>query len=580
MDLRHSLAFRLFTWVSLALFLLAALLLSLYYHQQQNLHRAHATESARKLLLAAESVRTQVSALWQAGIITPNQLKALAAEIQNPDLRRESILNAVPVVVAWKTIRDKVEVQGFSLRVPREGARNPNNTPDSLERQALEFFATHPSAEEWEVYDEEHQQVRYFRPVRLQEPCLACHGDPALSRSLWGNDQGRDILGYPMEGKRVGDLHGAFEILASLAEANAQLRRSVFSAGAVVLGLLSLMGGGWYFLTAKLLTRPLAHLHQEMTHIAQGDLRLNLELAGEDEIASFSRELSRFVATIRQLLLQLQSSAQGLNQTAQTLATAAQTTETLAAKQSQATEQATVTMGQMSAAVSEIASSCSQAAEQALDADTLTNQSQSTVREASEKIRSLAAEIDLVTQELKRLEADGQSIGKVLEIIRDIADQTNLLALNAAIEAARAGEYGRGFAVVAEEVRTLANRTQQSIAQIQTTIDELQSRSRTCVDLIEQSRLKAQEGVQATCATSDALAKIAEASARIRELNTQIAVAVEEQSQVSGHVNENIAELHRGAKEVSQQMQEVLNASQSLKETAAALAAQVARFQA
>ncbi|WP_460033989.1 methyl-accepting chemotaxis protein [Methylothermus subterraneus] len=302
-------------------------------------------------------------------------------------------------------------------------------------------------------------------------------------------------------------------------------------------------------------------------------------MSGEDEIAVFSRQLERFASTIRQLLGQVKQSAQELNQAAAAMARIAQQTETLAAKQNHATEQATVTMRQMSAAIHEVARSCSAAAEQALQTDTQAEQGRSVVLDARDKIRELAAEIELVAQELERLESGSQSIGKVLEIIRDIADQTNLLALNAAIEAARAGEYGRGFAVVAEEVRTLANRTQQSIAQIQTTIDELQGRSHACVTRIEQSRRKAQESVHATEATAGALEKILEAIATIKELNTQIAAAVEEQSTVSSHIDTNVAEIHQGAKEVAAQMGQVLDASRRLEAIAADLESKVAQFQ-
>ncbi|SFR59230.1 methyl-accepting chemotaxis protein [Thiomicrospira sp. ALE5] len=115
----------------------------------------------------------------------------------------------------------------------------------------------------------------------------------------------------------------------------------------------------------------------------------------------------------------------------------------------------------------------------------------SSVNQVVSEVDGLGQEVSRATEVIEQLESDSNNIGTVLVLIRDIAEQTNLLALNAAIEAARAGEHGRGFAVVADEVRVLAGRTQQATREIQGIIEELQSRARSAVRVMEdgQSRV-------------------------------------------------------------------------------------------
>ncbi|THB70290.1 MAG: methyl-accepting chemotaxis protein [Gammaproteobacteria bacterium] len=200
-------------------------------------------------------------------------------------------------------------------------------------------------------------------------------------------------------------------------------------------------------------------------------------------------------------------------------------------------------MTEMSATVHEVARNATEAAEAAQRADEETSKGKMVVSQAIEAIDLLASEVNDAAQVIHRLEQDSDEIGAVLDVIRGIAEQTNLLALNAAIEAARAGEQGRGFAVVADEVRTLAQRTQQSTQEIQNMIERLQSGAQDAVKAMEQGRSRAQVGVEQAAEAGTSLETIAQAVGTISDMNTQIATAAEEQSVVAEEINLNIVSI-------------------------------------
>jgi len=110
-------------------------------------------------------------------------------------------------------------------------------------------------------------------------------------------------------------------------------------------------------------------------------------------------------------------------------------------------------------------------------------------------VDELAAQLDHTSNVVKQLNASSNEISQVLDVIKSIAEQTNLLALNAAIEAARAGEQGRGFAVVADEVRQLASRTSKATEEIVEVVNNNQSLTQNTVKVIEQGKVKAEQGV-------------------------------------------------------------------------------------
>ena len=237
------------------------------------------------------------------------------------------------------------------------------------------------------------------------------------------------------------------------------------------------------------IVKPIENVVAAMQNIASGDGDLTQELSahGKDEVTQLSLHYNTFALKLRTTISHLLNSAATLKQSAEALGNQASQALHISEDQSQQTEQIATAINEVTYAVQDVAKHAEQAATEVSQATEQASSGQINLDNSLKQTDKLCTTIEQAVNVMQKLAEESSQVGRVLEVIRSIAEQTNLLALNAAIEAARAGEQGRGFAVVADEVRLLAQRTQQSTDEVQTMLESLQHNSQAAVKVINEA---------------------------------------------------------------------------------------------
>ncbi|MGO1247639.1 MAG: methyl-accepting chemotaxis protein [Oceanisphaera sp.] len=309
-----------------------------------------------------------------------------------------------------------------------------------------------------------------------------------------------------------------------------------------------------------------------------GDLTQRLNLGGNDELSQMGTSINTFVDKVHKLVQEVSTSTGEVAAAADQLEKITEQSTHSVQRHHVETEQVATAMNEMTATVQEVAQSALSASDAAQEADGATQEGSRVVAHTESSIDELAREVEKAAQAMGVVGDHSDQISSVLDVIRGIAEQTNLLALNAAIEAARAGEQGRGFAVVADEVRNLAQRTQGATEEIHSMIEQLQQGTRNAIEVMQQGQNQAYNSVQSATDARQALEKIAAAVARIRDMNTSIASAAEEQSMVAEEINRNVTNINDVTLQVSDGTEQTRDSSGNLARLAELLQSQVGHF--
>lgn len=294
-------------------------------------------------------------------------------------------------------------------------------------------------------------------------------------------------------------------------------------------------------LIGRIITVQVMSISNTITEVERNnDLTLQIAISSSDELGIAASNINTMLDTFKSAVKDIEESSTLLAASSEETSTTTEQNMHNLERQQDETQLVATAIEEMSASVQEVASNTSQTASLIVDVDKSVDESVVDITHTRHEMEKLSNEMTQANTLISQLQKSSSNINSVVEVIKSVAEQTNLLALNAAIEAARAGEQGRGFAVVADEVRTLAQRTQESTSEIENIVGQFQQDAGSVSHSISKCSNEVALAVEQTTKMANKLNDIKDAATSITDMSTQIATATEEQVAVASEMAANI----------------------------------------